>query len=201
MDSGNQEYSILIIFTNGNVHSIKEEVIAAIAEVASDPLSIVVVGVGPGDFGNMKFLNEKRNDRDNVLFVELKTHEQDESALSEATLKPIPAQLVNYFVSNGIRPNPPVDTDEIVIEPFSEALDVEADVTTLESGEVEVHCNVKPEESKFKKYGKQGTTLLLKQGKTIMTRQKKTFGRMQTNMQRKMNKMIDGKFKNIMPKF
>jgi hypothetical protein len=200
MDSGNQEYSILIIFTNGNVHS-KEEAIAAIAEVASDPLSIVVVGVGPGDFGNMKFLNEKRNDRDNVLFVELKTHEQDESALSEATLKPIPAQLVNYFVSNGIRPNPPVDTDEIVIEPFSEALDVEADVTTLESGEVEVHCNVKPEESKFKKYGKQGTTLLLKQGKTIMTRQKKTFGRMQTNMQRKMNKMIDGKFKNIMPKF
>jgi hypothetical protein len=200
MDSGNQEYSILIIFTNGNVHS-KEETIAAIAEVASDPLSIVVVGVGPGDFGNMKFLNEKRNDRDNVLFVELKTHEQDESALSEATLKPIPAQLVNYFVSNGIRPNPPVDTDEIVIEPFSEALDVEADVTTLESGEVEVHCNVKPEESKFKKYGKQGTTLLLKQGKTIMTRQKKTFGRMQTNMQRKMNKMIDGKFKNIMPKF
>jgi hypothetical protein len=200
MDSGNQEYSILIIFTNGNVHS-KEETIAAIAEVASDPLSIVVVGVGPGDFGNMKFLNEKRNDRDNVLFVELKTHEQDENALSEATLKPIPAQLVNYFVSNGIRPNPPVDTDEIVIEPFSEALDVEADVTTLESGEVEVHCNVKPEESKFKKYGKQGTTLLLKQGKTIMTRQKKTFGRMQTNMQRKMNKMIDGKFKNIMPKF
>jgi hypothetical protein len=185
MDSGNQEYSILIIFTNGNVHS-KEEVIAAIAEVASDPLSIVVVGVGPGDFGNMKFLNEKRNDRDHVLFVEMKTHEQDENALSEATLKPIPAQLVNYFVSNGIRPNPPVDTDEIVIEPFSEALDVEAEVTTLESGQVEVHCNVKPEESKFKKYGKQGTTLLMKQRKTIM---------------KKMTKMMDGKFKNMIPNF
>ena len=198
MDSGNQEYSILIIFTNGNVDN-KEEVVAAIAEVASEPLSIVVVGVGPGDFGNMDFLNEKRNDRDNALFVEMKTHEQDENALSEATLKPIPAQLVEYFVSNGIRPNPPVDTDEIVIEPFNEALDVEVDVTTLESGEVEVHCNVKPEESKFQKYGKQGTTLFVTQGKTMLNRQKKTFGRMQKNMERKMHKMIDGKFKKMMP--
>jgi hypothetical protein len=191
MDSGNQEYSILIIFTNGDVHN-QEKAIAAIAEVASEPLSIVVVGVGPGDFGNMNFLNEKRNDRDNVLFVDMKTHEQDENALSEATLKVIPAQLVDYFVSNGIRPNPPVDTDEIAIESFNEALDVEADVTTLESGEVEVHCNVKPEESAFKKYGKQGTTLFMKQGK-------KTVGRMQKNMTRKMNKMITGNFKKMMP--
>jgi hypothetical protein len=198
MDSGNQEYSILIIFTNGNVDN-KEEVIAAIAEVSSEPLSIVVVGVGPGDLGDMNFLNEKRNDRDNLLFVEMKTHEQDENALSEATLKPIPAQLVDYFVSNGIRPNPPVDTDEIVIEPFNEALDVEVDVTTSESGEVEVHCNVVPEESKFQKYGKQGTALFMKQGKTILNKQKKTFGRMQKNMGRKMHKMIDGKFKKMMP--
>jgi hypothetical protein len=200
MDSGDQKYSILIIFTNGNVHS-KEEAIAAIAEVASEPLSIVVVGVGPGDFDNMQFLNEKRNDRDNVLFVEMKALEQDENALSEATLKPIPAQLVGYFVSNGIRPNPPVDTDEIEIEPFNEALDIEADVTTSESGEVEVHCNAKPEESMFQKYGKQGTTILMKKGRTILNRQKKTFGRMQKKMERKMNKMIDGKFKKMMPKF
>jgi hypothetical protein len=198
MESGNQEYSILIIFTNGDVHN-KEKVIAAIADVAGDPLSIVVVGVGEGDFDNMDFLNEKRNDRDDVLFV--RGHAQDENALSEATLKPIPAQLVDYFVSNGIRPNPPVDTDEIVIEPFNEALDVEADVTTSESGEVEVHCNAKPEESKFQKYGKQGTTLFMKQGKTIMNRQKKTFGRMQKNMERKMTKLVGGKIMNMMPKF
>jgi hypothetical protein len=200
MEAGNQEYSILIIFTNGNVHN-EEETIAAIDAVSSEPLSIVVVGVGPGDFGKMSFLNEKRNDRDYVLFVEMKAHEQDEDALSEATLKPIPAQLVSYFVSEGIRPNPPVESDEIVIEPFNEALDVEVDVTTSESGEVQVHCNAKPEESKFTKYGKQGTTMFMKQGQTILNRQKKTFGRVQKNMERKMHKMIDGKFKNMMPKF
>ena len=57
-----QEYSILAIFTNGNVHD-KEVTIKAIEEVIDDPLSIVVIGVGPSDFNDMTFLNEADNNK------------------------------------------------------------------------------------------------------------------------------------------
>ena len=83
MKEGHQEYSILAIFTNGNVQSVGET-IQSLAGVKDEPLSIVVVAVGPGDFADMSFLNEEQKAGSRVHFVDSKAYEAN--ALTEETL-------------------------------------------------------------------------------------------------------------------
>jgi hypothetical protein len=213
MESDGQEYSILIIFTNGKVHS-TTETIEALEEVNGDPLSIVVVGVGPGDFSDMEFLNEHSEKQDNgnrVQFVDMKAHQEEADALTEETLKEIPQHLVNYFVSKGIIPNPPVETDEIVIEPFNEEQEVTANIVVSESGDVKVESDAKPptqptsvsneedkkEDDKLGGVKRKGRAEFMKQGKRILGRQTKKFGRVQKQMQKRMDKMVDQRFKKV----
>jgi hypothetical protein len=195
MESDNQAYSILIIFTNGNVHSV-DETVAALDEVKDEPLSIVLVGLGPSDFSDMSFLNERQGNGDRVQFVDMKAHPDKDDSLTEETLKEIPQQLVSYFVSKEIRPNPPVETDEIIIEPFNEEEEVKADIVISESGDIQVETDAKPpaadddgkneNTSKLRFFGGKATAMLIQQGK-------KQFGRVQMNMQRKFDRMIDKK--------
>jgi hypothetical protein len=213
MESGGQEYSILIIFTNGKVHSTCET-IEALEEVKDDPLSIVVVGVGPGDFSDMEFFNEhseKQVNGNRVQFVDMKAHQEETDALTEETLKEIPQHLVNYFVSKEIRPNPPVETDEIVIEPFNEEEEVTANIVVSESGDVKVESDAKPpsqpssvsneedkkEDGKLGALKRKGKAGFMKQGKRMLGLQTKKFGRMQKQMQKKMDKMVDQNLKKV----
>jgi hypothetical protein len=205
MESGNQAYSLLLIFTNGRVHSV-EKTVAALDEVHGEPLSIVIIGVGPADFDNdMQFLDDRRQSkhkRDNVKFVDMKAHKRDEDGLTEATLKEIPKQLVDYFVSKGIHPNAPVDADEIVIEPFNEEEDIQAEVVA-DFGDVSLGTDVKKPNSAVKPedqgmagklFGDKAKQEILKQGKKIMQRHKKTFGRVGQKFQKQLMKKIIPKF-------
>jgi hypothetical protein len=200
MESGNQEYSILIIFTNGNVHSV-EETVVALDEVKDEPLSIVIVGVGPGDFSDMSFLSERQQNGDRVQFVDMKAHQENDDAFSEETLKEIPEQMIKYFESKEIGPSPPVEADEIVIEPFNEEEEVKADIVISESGDIQVESDAKPpsakeddkKNSKLNILGGKGKQMLLTQGKRMLARQTKMFGRIQTKMQRKMDMFIEQK--------
>jgi hypothetical protein len=140
----------------------------------------------------MEFLNERcqRDDGgDRVKFVAIKVH--DEDALAEETLKGIPQQLVGYFGSKGIRPNPPIETDEIVIEPFKEEEEVQANVVISDSGDVQVQSDAKPPEeptpSKAQQLGKQGAGIAYTHGKRIFQSQ---FGRINKTMQRNFDKMV-----------
>ena len=189
---GIQSYSILIIFTNGNVHSVKETE-AALEEVKDEPLSIIIVGVGPGDFGDMAFIGKLQSQGSRVQFVDLKAHGENE--LAEECLKEVPVQLAKYFSDKGVQPNPPIATDEIVIEPFKEENEVQANVVVSESGDIQVESDTKPEQgSKIKNYARQGANMAYTKGRSMFQKQ---FGRVSKQMTRKMDQMVNAKVNQI----
>jgi hypothetical protein len=197
-------YTILTIFTNGNVHSV-EETIAALGNVQEEPLSVVVVGVGPSDFGDMAFLKDCQTEGKRVHFVDTKLHQEDQALLTEETLSVIPEQLVSYFSSKNIQPNAPVETDEIVIEPFnSEEGDggggqTQPDIVVSENGDISVdagNSNTNTSDSgttlpggsklpaPLAAFGGKGKTMFLAQAR-------KQFGKISKQMERNMNRTID----------
>jgi hypothetical protein len=52
----NKIYHILLLLTDGEIHDIRET-IDLIVECSFYPLSIIIVGVGDGDFVSMNFLD------------------------------------------------------------------------------------------------------------------------------------------------
>lgn len=193
-----------------------EETIAALADVQDDPLSVVVVGVGPSDFTDMSFLKECREKGDDgaagmrVHFVDTKLHDEDQT-LTEETLSIIPAQLVRYFSSKGISPNPPVETDEIVIEPFQEEEEQQQqegdpankpDIVVSENGDISVAAGEEANNNNNNNNTPSSTpggvqlpapiASMGGKGKTmILTQAKRQFGRISKQMERNMNRMID----------
>ena len=71
MDGKSSEYNILVIIADGQVTSQKETV-HAIRKASNYPLSIVVVGVGVGPWGQMEKFDDKikRRQFDNFQFVD-----------------------------------------------------------------------------------------------------------------------------------
>ncbi|EED88446.1 predicted protein, partial [Thalassiosira pseudonana CCMP1335] len=102
-------YTILLLLTDGAVSDV-EATKRSLVSVADAPLSIVIVGIGNADFTAMQFLDdfEKRTgaNRDIVQFVQFNKYEYDKTALTRATLDEIPEQLVQFFTSRGIMPQP-----------------------------------------------------------------------------------------------
>ena len=94
-------YTILLILTVGNVDNIRETQ-ATLLEVSDNPLSIVIVGIGDGDFSGIEEL-EKNDGRDIVKFVQFSDYKSF-NALTEAVLDMIPEQLVQYFYDRDILP-------------------------------------------------------------------------------------------------
>ena len=97
--------------------------------VSAAPLSIVMVGIGNGDFSSMKFLDDRKSTDakpDICDFVELNSYLNNPDALTKATLSEVPAQLTAYFIRNGIKPNPPVSVvdEEIVVEAEEQEIDL-----------------------------------------------------------------------------
>jgi hypothetical protein len=93
----------------------------AIRRAMADPISIVIVGVGGADFSSLEYhLSEiSKQGREMVRFVRFQENAASSSfVLTAAALDPIPAQLEAYFAMRGIQPSPPVEVEEIVVEPY-----------------------------------------------------------------------------------
>lgn len=169
-----------------------EQTIAAVKEVHNNPLSIVIVGVGPGSFDDMRFLLDLAEDGHRLTFVDAKQH--SESELSEATLKNIPGQLTAFFDSKGIAPHPVIESDEIIIEPFTEEDEIKTDVIIADNGEISLQTDAAPtaqtpdnkQSSVFKAFGEKGKSL-------VMSQAKRQFGRIKKTMERNINRSIDQK--------
>ncbi|KAJ5077291.1 copine [Anaeramoeba ignava] len=111
----NQKYFVLLFLTDGEITDF-ELTKKAIVDAADLPISIVIVGVGSGEFKQMEILDgdEQRVSyqgrkavRDIVQFVPFRAFlNRDISALAQETLAEIPAQLVSYYKSKNIQPNP-----------------------------------------------------------------------------------------------
>lgn len=136
-------YTILLLLTDGAVSDV-EATKRSLASVADAPLSIVIVGIGNADFTAMQFLDdfEKRTgaNRDIVQFVQFNKYEYDKTALTRATLDEIPEQLVQFFTSRGIMPQPDMNfsTSKIVVEevnPNEEEIDLTMDYSSTD-GEI-----------------------------------------------------------------
>jgi hypothetical protein len=102
----------MVIMTDGDIHDIKETT-DIIVELSKFPVSIIIIGVGDEDFERMEFLDSDdkvlRNSRgqpmarDIVQFVRFKDH-KDACSLAEDVLRELPEQMVNYMLSQGIKP-------------------------------------------------------------------------------------------------
>jgi hypothetical protein len=109
------------VLTAGNIENVKETK-EQLIEASSDPLSIVIVGIGDTDFSGMEFLDEhdatKEDGRDITKFVRFGDYKSF-NALTEAVLDEIPEQLVEYFYNREIMPGKmeEFDPDDVLIEP------------------------------------------------------------------------------------
>ncbi|CAG8747261.1 15318_t:CDS:1, partial [Racocetra fulgida] len=110
----NNVYVILLIITDGIISDL-DNTIEAIMDATIYPLSIVIVGVGNANFGNMKLLADqllKRKwdsnlrPRDIVHFVRMNDFVRDNINidLPKAVLKEIPGQIMEYMMINNIKP-------------------------------------------------------------------------------------------------
>lgn len=119
VSQADQKYAILLLITDGQTNDV-DETVAAIIAASTLPLSIVIVGVGGADFSTMEFLDADKGklsmggrvaSRDIVQFVPFRKFAGAGvgagSLLAREVLAEIPSQLVSFFVSKGILPNPP----------------------------------------------------------------------------------------------
>lgn len=97
------KYTVLVIFTDGVMNGFNETC-QLISNVSDHPLSIVIVGVGNADFGQMEKLDDHVSGRDIVQFVPFNKYKNNCGELASEILKEIPDQVVSYMKNNGIRP-------------------------------------------------------------------------------------------------
>lgn len=113
-----KHYFVLLIITDGIISDIKHT-IDAIIDASKLPISIIIVGVGDADFGNMDELdadeclltiNGRTAERDIVQFVPLNQfltgHSvRSQADLAKAVLAEIPDQITGFMKSKGHKPN------------------------------------------------------------------------------------------------
>ena len=108
-----QFYYILMILTDGMINDMNET-IDALVEASFLQVSVIIVGIGNGDFSNMKTLdaddralsNSKgiKAARDLVQFVPYNKFENNVKKLAGEILQEIPRQVEEYFRMQGIPP-------------------------------------------------------------------------------------------------
>ena len=101
-------YDILLILTNGNIKD-EIETINNIVESSFLPISIIIVGIGNGDFGYMDSFDENEEilinnsnnlkcNRNNIKFIYFNQYlKKEENKLTEEILKDIPKQITEYY--------------------------------------------------------------------------------------------------------
>ena len=115
-----QCYSTLVILTTGEINDLSDtiDVICAAAEDA--PMSIVIIGVGTGDFqlidiltghgdesGKLRHSNGVPIARELVSFVTFHEFGGNASQCVVEGLREVPEQFVQYFTNSGIKPMSP----------------------------------------------------------------------------------------------
>ena len=112
-EGGQMSYNILMILTDGQINDMNQT-IDALVEASFLPISVIIVGIGNGNFGNMDILDADDNplidsrrrkaDRDLVQFVPFNNFKNDPPKLAEQVLEEIPRQVVEYYQHKGINP-------------------------------------------------------------------------------------------------
>lgn len=113
-------YYILLILTDGGIHDMRQT-IDEIIECSELPLSIIIIGIGDGDFKNMEILDADDTPlyhsngtstylRDIVQFVRFEEFRKDGKVntglLAEDVLKEVPDQFVSFMHQNLQKPIP-----------------------------------------------------------------------------------------------
>eukprot|EP00186_Timspurckia_oligopyrenoides_P003444 CAMPEP_0182442586 /NCGR_PEP_ID=MMETSP1172-20130603/1499_1 /TAXON_ID=708627 /ORGANISM="Timspurckia oligopyrenoides, Strain CCMP3278" /LENGTH=647 /DNA_ID=CAMNT_0024637531 /DNA_START=94 /DNA_END=2037 /DNA_ORIENTATION=+ len=120
VNQSHQVYQVLLILTDGVLNDM-DATKNAIVRASSLGISIIIVGIGNADFTNMNILDGDEirlkgsagiAKRDIVQFVQYNKYLRPDGSLnsaefSRAVLDEIPAQVVDYFESQKITPNPP----------------------------------------------------------------------------------------------
>jgi len=109
--ANNGVYTILLIVTSGKVEDINATK-DLIVKAAALPLSVIIVGVGNGDFGDMEILDGdgglsnakgEKAKRDLVQFVPFREF-NDMNSLAQRVLQEVPSQVVDYMSLIGRKP-------------------------------------------------------------------------------------------------
>ena len=121
-------YNILLILTDGQISDLNDT-IDEMVEASFLPISVIIVGIGNGDFTSMDILDADENplydrrrrkaDRDLVQFVPFNKFKNDPPKLAEQVLEEIPRQVVEYYQHKGINPvedNEEENGDELITE-------------------------------------------------------------------------------------
>ena len=114
-------YNILMILTDGQIDDM-DDTVDALVEASFLPISVIIVGIGNGDFGNMNILdaddnplydkNRRKADRDLVQFVPFNIFKDNPPQLAEQVLEEIPRQVIEYYQHKGIQPKEEDEQDD-----------------------------------------------------------------------------------------
>ena len=84
-----------------------------------DPISVIIIGIGNGPFGNMDILDADDNPlissngvkaaRDLVQFVPFSKFQNNGIKLAEQVLEEVPQQICEYYKMNNLIPRDPID--------------------------------------------------------------------------------------------
>ncbi|KAF5463583.1 hypothetical protein F2P56_019485 [Juglans regia] len=111
-----KKYFVLLIITDGVLTDLQETKDALVK--ASDlPLSILIVGVGSADFGQMEVLDADKGQRlesstdrvatrDIVQFVPMRDVHGGQISVVQALLEELPGQFLTYMRCRDIKPRP-----------------------------------------------------------------------------------------------
>lgn len=108
-----QCYSTLVILTTGALTDLQESVDAVCAAAEDAPLSIVIIGIGDGDFsgvqrlvadetGKLSHSNGVPIARDTAQFVAMDDYNGNARTCVAEALRDVPEQFVQYFTNSGI---------------------------------------------------------------------------------------------------
>ncbi|CAI2360832.1 unnamed protein product [Moneuplotes crassus] len=109
-----RKYYTFLILTDGAIQD-KDETIEQIVASTKLPVSVIIVGIGNGDFSDMEFLDSDGSPlfcqktqtfakRDNVQFVKYSDNKGDTQKLASETLQELPRQMLEYFEGKEIEP-------------------------------------------------------------------------------------------------
>lgn len=112
-ETNNRVYFILMIITDGAICDLQPTIDQLV--IGSElPLSVIIIGVGDGDFSSMDILDAdvtplvdsrgNKSKRDLVQFVPFNKYARNIEKLAEEVLYEIPFQVVEYYKQKGITP-------------------------------------------------------------------------------------------------